>query len=96
MNVKWCHSQGNFVLPGCMVDFMKKSPYYSPTGIVVGFMSCQAITRDLDHSGTSPRPYGMDVNCPLWHLCSVYQQPLFSLLTNISITSFVDNNSTVE
>ena len=48
MNVKWCHSQGNFVLPGCMVDFMKKSPYYSPTGIVVGFMSCQAITRDLD------------------------------------------------
>ena len=47
------------MLPGCMVDFMKKLLYYSPKGIVVGFMNCQAITRDLDHSGTSPRLYDM-------------------------------------
>ena len=60
------------MLSGCMVDFMKKSPYYSSTGIVVGFMSCQSITRDVDHLGTSPRPYGMDVKCPLGHLSSVY------------------------
>ena len=72
MNVQWYHSQGSFVLPGCMVDLIKKSPYYSPTGIVVGFMNCQPITRHLDHSGTSPRPYGIDIICPLEHLTSVY------------------------
>ena len=34
--------------------------------------SCQPITHDLDHSGTSPRPYDMDVKCPLGHLSSVH------------------------
>ena len=54
------------MLSGCMVDFMKKSPYYSPKGIVVGFMNCQAITRDFGPLGNESEVLkGMDVNCPL-------------------------------
>ena len=73
LKVKWYHSQGIFVLPGCIVDFMKKSPYYSRKGIVVGFMNCQAITRDFGPLGNESESWkGMDVNCPVGHLCNVY------------------------
>ena len=41
---------------GVWLISMKKSPYYSPRGIVVGFMSCQAITPHLVYSRNIPRP----------------------------------------
>ena len=72
INFKCYHSHTNFLFSGCMLHFIKNSPYYSPTGILVWFITSQPITRHLDHSGTSPRPYGIDIICPLEHLTSVY------------------------
>ena len=71
LKVKWYHSQGSFVLPGCMVDFHEEITILFSKRNSGWFMNCQAITRNLDHSGTSPRPAGMDVKWPLGHLCSV-------------------------